>query len=37
LFERLLLCGVEKFMLSIQYRMHPDIKEFPSFQFYDKK
>ncbi len=31
----MLLCGVEKFMLSIQYRMHPDIKEFPSQKFYD--
>ncbi len=34
LFERFLECGVNRFMLSIQYRMHPTIREFPSNQFY---
>eukprot|EP00347_Sterkiella_histriomuscorum_P002715 403367086 len=35
LFERFLNCGVNKFMLSIQYRMHPSIRQFPSNQFYE--
>jgi len=36
-FERLLANGVEKFMLRIQYRMHPVIREFPSKAFYENK
>ena len=35
LFERLLHCGYKKTMLTIQYRMHPLIREFPSKVFYD--
>lgn len=30
LFERLLLSGYEKTMLTIQYRMHPALRKFPS-------
>ena len=37
LFERLLLAGYQKTMLTIQYRMHPLIREFPSNAFYDGK
>ena len=35
LFERLLLSGYEKTMLTIQYRMHPLIRKFPSETFYE--
>lgn len=35
LFERLLRSGYDKTMLTIQYRMHPSIRRFPSSQFYD--
>lgn len=35
LFERLLQSGYDKTMLTIQYRMHPSIRKFPSDQFYD--
>ena len=35
LFERLLLIGYEKTMLTIQYRMHPLIRKFPSDKFYE--
>lgn len=35
LFERLLISGYEKTMLTIQYRMHETISKFPSGQFYD--
>jgi len=37
LFERLLLSGHEKTMLTVQYRMHPLIRDFPSRAFYDGK
>lgn len=30
LFERLLHCNVDKIMLNEQYRMHPEISQFPS-------
>lgn len=35
LFERLLQSGYDKTMLTIQYRMHPSIRKFPSDEFYD--
>lgn len=35
LFERLQSQGHDKFMLTIQYRMHPCIRAFPSQRFYD--
>ena len=35
LFERLLDGGFDKTMLTIQFRMHPKIRAFPSEQFYD--
>ncbi|KAI5170309.1 regulator of nonsense transcripts 1 [Pancytospora epiphaga] len=34
LFERLLRIGVPPYLLSIQYRMHPDLCQFPSEYFY---
>lgn len=34
LFERLLKIGVTPYLLSIQYRMHPDLCVFPSEYFY---
>ena len=34
LFERLLDAGFDKTMLTIQFRMHPNIRAFPSEQFY---
>lgn len=34
LFERLLQGGVKKYMLRVQYRMHPTIRKFPSDVFY---
>lgn len=34
LFERLLDAGYDKTMLTIQFRMHPKIRAFPSEQFY---
>lgn len=34
LFDRLERCGHDVVMLSIQYRMHPDIRLFPSQAFY---
>jgi len=37
MFERFLDCGVPNFMLSIQYRMDPAIREYPSEQFYQGK
>ena len=37
LFERLVLGGVHSTMLSVQYRMHPSIREFPSRRFYEGK
>ena len=37
LFERLVLEGVTSTMLSVQYRMHPSIREFPSRRFYGGK
>ena len=35
LFERLLDSGFDKLMLTIQFRMHPKIRAFPSEQFYE--
>lgn len=35
LFERLLKLGVAPYVLNIQYRMHPDLCEFPSEYFYN--
>ena len=35
LFERLLQAGYQRTMLTIQYRMHPLIRRFPSESFYD--
>ena len=35
LFERLLRSGYDRTMLTIQYRMFPSIRQFPSNQFYD--
>lgn len=37
LFDRLISMGMEVHMLSIQYRMHPLIAEFPSWRFYGHK
>lgn len=34
LFERLLRIGVKPYLLSVQYRMHPDLCAFPSEYFY---
>jgi senataxin len=34
LFERMLQGGVKKYMLRVQYRMHPVIRQFPSDTFY---
>ena len=35
LFERFNELGAEALLLSVQYRMHPGIREFPSEEFYD--
>ncbi|THG13892.1 hypothetical protein TEA_029119 [Camellia sinensis var. sinensis] len=35
LFERLVLLGHKKHLLSIQYRMHPSISMFPNREFHD--
>ena len=35
LFERLVRLGFTPIRLNIQYRMHPDISEFPSQEFYE--
>lgn len=37
LFERLVMLGHEKHLLSVQYRMHPSISQFPNRQFYQNK
>ncbi|CAI2368004.1 unnamed protein product [Moneuplotes crassus] len=37
LYERLLNQGAKQIMLSVQYRMHPEIRSFPSDQFYDSR
>ncbi|CAE8623465.1 unnamed protein product [Polarella glacialis] len=37
LFDRLISMGMEVHMLSVQYRMHPLIAEFPSWRFYNHK
>ena len=37
MFERLLSCGIESFMLKVQYRMLPSIRQFPSDRFYQGK
>ena len=35
LFARLVALGVRPIRLTVQYRMHPDLSEFPSFHFYE--
>ena len=35
LFERLVLLGVRPARLTVQYRMHPALSEFPSDAFYE--
>ena len=35
LFERFVALGAEATLLSVQYRMHPEIRAFPSSAFYD--
>ena len=37
LFERLVDLGIEPFLLTKQYRMHPSISKFPNKQFYSSK
>lgn len=37
LFERLIRQGIKPYLLSTQYRMHPSIALFPSYQFYNHK
>eukprot|EP00798_Chlamydomonas_sp_ICE-L_P025627 gene25627-11284_t len=37
LFERLQKAGVPVKMLNVQYRMHPEIRQFPSAFFYDSQ
>lgn len=37
LFQRLQLCGVQVKMLSVQYRMHPHIAQFPAAYFYNNQ
>ena len=35
LFERLINAGITPFLLEVQYRMHPCLRDFPSGRFYD--
>lgn len=37
LFERLQQAGCPVHMLRVQYRMHPDIRKFPSQHFYEDR
>jgi senataxin len=37
LFERMQRCGAHSFLLSVQYRMHPSIRAFPSNRFYGSR
>ena len=37
LFERLQQCGYQTQMLTSQYRMHPEIREFPNRYFYQSR
>lgn len=37
LFQRFVSVGVEPYLLNIQYRMHPDIRHWPSATFYENK
>ncbi|XP_047335727.1 probable helicase senataxin [Impatiens glandulifera] len=37
LFERMVILGMPKHLLNIQYRMHPSISLFPNKQFYQAK
>ncbi|XP_047333629.1 uncharacterized protein LOC124937410 [Impatiens glandulifera] len=37
LFERMVILGIQKHLLNIQYRMHPSISMFPNKQFYQGK
>lgn len=35
LFERLVVLGIRPFRLTVQYRMHPQLAQFPSNFFYE--
>ncbi len=35
LFERLVVLGCAPFRLEVQYRMHPELAQFPSNHFYE--
>lgn len=37
LFERLSFLGHHKYLLNVQYRMHPAISSFPNAKFYDNQ
>ena len=37
LFERLQAGGAAVVLLAVQYRMHPQIREFPSAHFYENR
>ena len=37
LFERLVQIGIQPFLLTVQYRMRPEIRKFPSDFFYENK
>jgi len=37
LFERLMKCGMGSDLLNVQYRMHEEIRKFPSIKFYENK
>ncbi|CAK7338866.1 unnamed protein product [Dovyalis caffra] len=37
LFERLIKLGCQKYLLNIQYRMHPSISLFPNTEFYGRQ
>lgn len=37
LFERLVVLGIRPFRLEVQYRMHPELSQFPSNFFYEGK
>lgn len=37
MFERLVLLGHKKYLLNVQYRMHPSISLFPKKEFYNNR